>query len=330
MIETAFEILKTFLITKMRMSHVYQPLMIRTLLEHQGETGTRDIAKAFLIEDESQIEYYEQIVKRYPVQVLSKHHIIQKTKTGYQLSDSLTQLSEQERQTLISLCNDKLLEYVKKRKLAVWEHRFLADGYLSGSVRYDILRRAKGRCACCGISAEERALDIDHIIPRNKGGSDDPTNLQALCYQCNRQKRDRDDTDFSAIQQSYKHRKENCLFCTIDSKRVVSETTLAYAVRDAYPVSELHTLIIPKRHVADWFNLYSPEHQTILNLLEEQKNLVSRLDKKVQGFNVGINSGEVAGQTILHAHVHLIPRRQGDVSNPRGGVRSVFAEKANY
>ncbi len=330
MIDPGFEALKTFLTEKMRMSHVYQPLMIRTLLENGGQAGIRDIAKAFLIEDESQIEYYEQIVKRYPAQVLSKHGIVKKDGKDYYLEESFAQLSEDKRLELISICNVKLLDYVQKRKMAVWEHRFMAEGYISGSIRYDILKRAKGRCECCGVSSEERAIDIDHIVPRNKGGLDDPSNLQALCYQCNRQKRDRDDTDFASIKASYNHRETGCLFCHIENHRVVTETALAYVIRDAYPVSDLHTLVIPKRHVAGWFDLYKPEHQSILALLDGQKETVAKLDPKVQGFNVGINIGEVAGQTIFHAHVHLIPRREGDVVNPRGGVRGVFADKAIY
>lgn len=325
-----FEILKTFLSEKMRMSHVYQPLMIRTLLEQDGHAGLREIAKAFLVEDESQLEYYENIVKRYPAQVLSKHGIIQKDGTGYQLTDAFSHLSPDERQTLIALCNDKLHTFIQKRKLAVWEHRFLADGYIPGSLRYDILRRAKGRCECCGISAEERALDIDHIVPRKQGGSDDVSNLQALCYQCNRQKRDRDDTDFAQVKQSYAHRAADCPFCTMPPTRIVAETELAYAVRDAYPVSEHHTLIIPKRHVVDWFDLHQPEHNTVLELLKLQQTALRKLDKQIEGFNVGINSGALAGQTIPHAHTHLIPRRSGDHPSPRGGIRGVIPGQADY
>ncbi len=322
--------LKQFLTEKMRMSHVYQPLMIRTLLEQEGQAESREIAQAFLLEDESQIDYYQQIVKRYPGQVLKKHGIVVRDNNTYALTEGFQALTDDERSELIQLCEDKLFAYVQKRLMSVWEHRFISDGYIPGSLRYDVLRRAKGRCECCGVSSDERAIDIDHIIPKKRGGTDDPSNLQALCYQCNRQKRDRDDTDFSKMKKSYAHREQSCLFCEIKSDRIIQETELAYVVRDAYPVTKLHSLIIPKRHVVDWFDLYSPEHNSILSLLTEQREEITKMDSSVQGFNVGINSGAIAGQTVFHSHIHLIPRRAGDISNPEGGIRSVIPGKGSY
>ena len=110
-------------------------------------------------------------------------------------------------------------------------------------------------------------------------------------------------------------------------KRVVAEQPLAYAMRDGYPVSELHTLIIPRRHVADYFDLSRPEENACRLLLEEMKADIEKRDKSVEGLNIGWNCGEVAGQTVFHAHVHLIPRRKGDVENPRGGVRHLMPGK---
>lgn len=82
----------------------------------------------------------------------------------------------------------------------------MSEGYISGTIRYEVLKRAKFRCELCGVSAEIKALEVDHIVPRNKGGSDDPSNFQALCYSCNAMKRDRDDTDFRKVVESYQHR----------------------------------------------------------------------------------------------------------------------------
>ena len=93
-----------------------------------------------------------------------------------------------------------------KRGNQIWSHRQKASGYISGTVQYEVLKRAKYRCELCGISAELKALDVDHILPRKHGGTDDSSNLQALCYTCNRSKRDRDDTDFRGIADSYKER----------------------------------------------------------------------------------------------------------------------------
>src|SRR4029078_1083679 len=108
------------------------------------------------------------------------------------------------------------------------------------------------------------------------------------------------------------------------------ENELCYAVRDLYPVTELHTLVIPQRHVGDYFDLYQPERNAIHGLLEAERTVIRQSDARVSGFNVGVNAGEDAGQTIFHCHVHLIPRRKGDLEDPRGGVRGVIPSKRVY
>ena len=143
-------------------------------------------------------------------------------------------------------------------------------------------------------------------------------------------KRDRDDTDFREINKSYEHRAGGCIFCEIPKERVVAENELAYAILDAFPVTEQHTLIIPKRHVSDYFELHQPERNAMQRLLEERRQMIMDSDNTVTGFNVGNNVGEDAGQTVMHCHTHLIPRRRGDVAEPRGGVRGVIADKQKY
>ena len=101
-------------------------------------------------------------------------------------------------------------------------------------------------------------------------------------------------------------------------------------IEDAFPVTPNHTLIIPKRHVSDYFDLYQPELNAIHLMLNARRQTVLENDPTITGFNVGINAGSSAGQTIFHVHVHLIPRRDGDVNNPRGGVRGVVANKQIY
>ena len=105
---------------------------------------------------------------------------------------------------------------------------------------------------------------------------------------------------------------------------------MALALSDNFPITPLHTLIIPRRHAPSYFDLYDPERRAINLLLDQARGIVLDADKTVEGFNVGINCGEVAGQTVMHCHVHLIPRRRGDVEQPRGGVRAVIPGKANY
>jgi ATP adenylyltransferase len=114
------------------------------------------------------------------------------------------------------------------------------------------------------------------------------------------------------------------------AKHLVAENWLAYGVRDTSPVTPLHTLILPKRHVAGYFDLDAKEKVAIDELVEQTRVDILTRDPSVVGFNIGTNIGEVAGQTIFHCHVHLIPRRQGDVADPRGGVRAVIPGKALY
>ena len=123
---------------------------------------------------------------------------------------------------------------------------------------------------------------------------------------------------------------QGCLFCDIPSERIILENAFAYAIRDGFPVTALHTLIIPKRHVIDYFGLDADEHEAINQLIHQLRDNILRSDKDVEGFNIGMNVGAVAGQTIFHAHVHLIPRRIGDVANPRGGVRHIIPDKGHY
>lgn len=122
----------------------------------------------------------------------------------------------------------------------------------------------------------------------------------------------------------------NCLFCNIEEDRIVHEYKHFYVIRDAFPVTPLHSLIITKRHVVSYFQCSKEEHDEIPIILDTQKTELKILDNSITGFNIGMNIGEDAGQTIFHCHIHIIPRRQGDTTNPRGGVRGVIAEKQKY
>ena len=121
-----------------------------------------------------------------------------------------------------------------------------------------------------------------------------------------------------------------CLFCNIKESGLVDENTLAYVSYDTYPVSDLHCLIIPKRHVKDYFELTSKEFIACNELIKKIKEKILLKDPLVKGFNIGTNAGKSAGQSVLHCHIHLIPRREGDVENPQGGVRSVIPLKQHY
>ena len=121
-----------------------------------------------------------------------------------------------------------------------------------------------------------------------------------------------------------------CLFCDSKKSGIAHENDLAYASYDSYPVSDYHCLIIPKRHIKDYFDMTNDELIACNDLIQMIKNEILEKDKTVKGFNIGTNAGKIAGQSILHCHIHLIPRREGDVENPQGGVRSVIPKKQHY
>ena len=122
----------------------------------------------------------------------------------------------------------------------------------------------------------------------------------------------------------------NCPFCNLAKHvELISETATAVAFLDSFPVNKGHTLIVPKRHVGAYFDLTIHEQRALWLLVNRCKSII---EKRYQpdGFNVGINVGEAAGQTVFHVHIHLIPRYTGDVENPRGGVRGVIPERQSY
>ena len=121
-----------------------------------------------------------------------------------------------------------------------------------------------------------------------------------------------------------------CLFCNIKESGLIDENQLAYVSYDSYPVTDLHCLIIPKRHVKDYFDLTEEEIIACDQLIKKIKRKIEIKDTSVKGFNIGTNSGKISGQSIMHCHIHLIPRREGDVENPQGGVRSVIPLKQHY
>jgi diadenosine tetraphosphate (Ap4A) HIT family hydrolase len=122
---------------------------------------------------------------------------------------------------------------------------------------------------------------------------------------------------------------DDCPFCTLDPERIIAETRLTITIRDDFPVSSGHTLILPKRHVASFFELVPGERHEIMTALDLAEQDLDE-EFKPDGYNIGINDGPCAGATVAHLHVHLIPRYQDDKDDPRGGIRWIFPEKADY
>ena len=181
------------------MQHVYQPLLIKTLVECGGSATVRQLAQAVLGLDEPQIRYYEDRIKKMPVPVLRGHGVVEKK--GDTVSLSAEQLSPEQQSELITLCEQKLKEFLLERGEDFWASQYEAEPVPLSS-RYEVLKRAGKRCELCGVAEgdenyqERLPLHVDHITPRSKGGSNDLDNLQALCRACNLGKGNRDDTDF--------------------------------------------------------------------------------------------------------------------------------------
>ena len=319
--------LSDYLKGRMRMSHIYQPVMIWTLLDKGGNASIREIAREIAGYDEAMLEYYEERVKNMVGKVLAKNKIATRPLSNKQ-SFTLTALySHDEIKELKTLCEQKISEFIERRNVDIWDHRRNTRRPVPGSVRYKVLVKAHHKCELCGVDASIRALEVDHIVPKSLGGPDSLDNYQALCYKCNTNKGNRSDIDLRSLAEDYVSYGE-CIFC--NQSEVIEENELAKAFYDKFPVTRGHILIVPKRHVKGYFDLFQPELNAINRLMRSVREKLMSEDVSITGFNVGTNDGKTAGQTIMHCHLHLIPRREGDMSNPSGGVRGVIPERQKY
>ena len=184
-----------FIQNRMRMSHVYQPLLIRLLLESGSQGTVRQLALGFVGVDEAQIRLYEERIKKMPVRVLRSHGVVEVD--GDLVKLNVERLTYEERAELKANCEQKISDFIQQRGLDPYGPYLLDFASVSEQVRYDVLKRDEGRCVLCGASGRDGVrLEVDHIVPRSKGGSNEPVNLQTLCAPCNRGKSNRDDTDF--------------------------------------------------------------------------------------------------------------------------------------
>ena len=326
---STFETLKRFITKEMRMSAVYQPIMLIELIKNEGRASVSQIAQSILHRDPSQIEYYSLIVKNMVGKVLTRRRGITEKNGEFYSLKNFENLSPPESDELIRLCEKAVEDFEIKRKGSHWNHRRRGRVPVSGTIRYEVLKRAQFRCELCGISAEEKNLEVDHIEPKSKGGADDLSNFQALCFTCNSQKNNKDQTDFRGMGAKYDLRDPNCVFCNW-LKPFLHEHPLAFVIQDGFPISPGHSLVIPKRHCSQYFDLTQSELNGLHSLILKRQQELQKSDPSIQGFNIGMNCGQIAGQTVMHSHIHLIPRRLGDVTNPRGGVRNIFSGEGDY
>jgi len=292
--------LKSFLLNKMKMTGPYQAIVILECLKNGGVATLSSIAKQLSSNDKESIRYYVDRLKVYPKQVLQKHHIAEIKDDQFVLT---SQYDENEKDTLIKICEEKLLNWYRGN-----EKDELVENKGWGALRYKLIAKYR-KCLLCGARPSlenDIELDIDHILPRSKGGKDEEINLQVLCSKCNRAKGNSDQTDFRPTLKD-----EKCVFCDISNRALKIKSKYFWVVRDNYPVTHLHTLIIPKEHFVSPTDLDLEYWKELGRLTAIVKEEVLNLDPTVEGFNFGFNDGEKAGQTIFHVHFHVIPRRKG-------------------
>ena len=186
-----FEELRDFVENKMQMSHVYQPLLIRLLVDAGGQATVRQLAKELSAVDEAQILFYADRLKKMPIPVLTKRGVASRTKELVSLS--VDELTLEQRRVIIAACEERIAQFVGKRGIGAWSNLLELEP-VEESVRYEVLKRDR-RCVLCGAGRDDEMLQVDHIVPRSKGGSNKISNLQTLCAPCNRGKSNRDATD---------------------------------------------------------------------------------------------------------------------------------------
>ncbi|HCC34010.1 MAG TPA: HIT family hydrolase [Clostridiales bacterium] len=292
----------------MRLSHVYQPLLIRSLVAAGGMATLRQLAMSLLVEDESQIVFYENRIKQMPLPVLKKHKVV--TQAGDLITLATGPLTFEQRSRVRLLCEQRLQTFLQERGLDVWAYRMLETDPVPEVLRYQALAASGGRCTLCGVTRKEATLHVDHIIPRSRGGKNTVENLQVLCWECNCSKANRDSTDFRVAEAETD---PGCLFCSPGFRgRAVAGNQLAYAVRHEHPVTEEHTLVIPFRHTPDYFSMTTAERNDADDLLRHLSGEMRVSCAGVEGFHVAAESWRARAFTPAHAHIHLIPRRRGD------------------
>ena len=297
------------------MTEVYQPLIIRTLIENGGFASTRQLALAVLPYDTSQVEYYEVIMKRWPKKTLKRHEVITYRRGEFALNTDISLLSENQKKEITSLCTKKIQGFLNARLAR--QHKVKIPTHITGLMRYEVLKLAKGRCSLCGVTKEERALDVDHIIPRSLGGKTEFANLQALCYVCNRSKGNQDKTDFRNSINPVKN--PNCRLCC-SGQSVTDQNYRAFALSEKENSPLENIIVVPKRHVSSFFDLDQKEVNDCYALLRKGRKSFHNQHTNLK-FEISISEIHQYGNENDHTYIRLIPH-WGSVSSlvPKRGL----------
>ena len=296
-----YETLSNFIRKEMKMTHIYQPIMIKTILKSGDNRATTDeIAGAFLNQDVSQLNYYKKIVKRWPHKTLKKRDVVRYHKDTYRLKLD-AELSDVDRDRLIEQCDLRLSEFIDKDPW-IQTFRELDRKAISGSLRFDILAKSRGVCVACGARATEAFLHVDHIVPVAAGGRTEPGNLQALCYKCNTQKRDRDETDFMLEHKKLEFRNPKCNLCK-KPHRTILDNRLAYAIPVDAAADAGSVVVVPNRHIHSFVDLIPAEKQLCVTLVDE---VISRLRLDVPRAEFDVSGFDVTRED--HCRISITPK----------------------
>lgn len=327
-----FSDLIDFIENRMHMSHVYQPLLIKSLAAAGGTATLRQLALSFLVEDESQILFYEDRIRKMPAQVLRKHGVIKQQ--GDLVSLTTGPLDYQQRSKVRELCERKIQAFLQKRGLDTWANRMIETDPVPPALRYQALLESGGRCALCGATKDQTTLHVDHILPRSRRGKNVLENLQVLCAECNLAKSNRDTLDLRVAETSAAGAQHDptCPFCSAEVRaRAVVENDLAYAVEAAElarpapasrahapapaiyrPLAVGHLIILPHRHTPDFLAMTAHERRDAENLARYLKGELASQDPAIKAFSLAADCGLISDRHTAHAQLHLIPRRAGD------------------
>ena len=193
-----FDELLKFIEEDLRMSHVYQPLLISFLVQSGGAATVRQLAQEFALADEASVLHYEKRIKEMPIPVLAKRGVVSKKSNLVELQ--VGDLTYAQSSRIRAACEKRIADFLESRGVDIWSGLLEIDPVPS-TVRFDVLKRDR-KCVLCGAAPEidsDVRLHVDHIVPRSKGGSNEMSNLQVLCSECNLGKSNRDDTAFGEI-----------------------------------------------------------------------------------------------------------------------------------
>ncbi len=284
----------------MQMTSVYQPIVIRALVESGGEATDLDIARAFMGEDKRQLEYYAGIARRWPRHTLERHGVVEyrkgaKGKRGV-FALNLEGATEGQRRRIVEMCNLRLEEYIDKKSASVpllGEMRRQPD--VPGAARDAALERSGGMCARCGTPLHKAATRIDHIIPPWIGGAeDDPSNLQALCAVCAMAKKDKNALEFLLVHNRLSFRK-GCYLCGRRENADLGNE-LAVAVPAMRPAAEHHWIVAPKSHVSRFDEMLPAERHFCMDLIEPAKERMRGAGCGGCEFSVSMRDGAAGGR----------------------------------